>query len=311
MSLDFISSGGSQSGRMLVFDGSGNLLDTVTTSSLSTGRTETMRASRATADIAFVVAYTFTGSFGRLDNLQFGTPKASTQTDADGKYAFTELADGEYIVRQVVPEDFRQTSPSEGPSRLFATTFFGTHRIQELDPATGAVLNEFPLPAQQASFTHGLAFDSETLFYLENSAKVLYELDADTGAVLDSTALAGQLANRNIGGLAAMNGLVYLLDTTSTTAAPGLLVFNPNTDQVTASFPRLIGETVDGGLAALPGENLLVAASRDNEFLLLDPATGAIRERVAYTSTTSNATVSGLAVLNGDIYLTGAAALPT
>ena len=74
-----------------------------------------MTVSRPTADIAFIVAYTLTGAFGRLDNLQFGTPEASTVTDANGAYAFTGLAPGEYIVREIVPEDFRQMSPLGGP----------------------------------------------------------------------------------------------------------------------------------------------------------------------------------------------------
>ena len=251
------------------------------------------------AGIAGVTVYLDANNNGTLNS-----GEQSVLSDTDGNYGFEGLAAGEYVIRQITPLAFEQTSPQDTNSRLFATTFFGTHRVQELDPADGTILNEFALPNPQASFTQGLAFGDGTLFYYENSAKTLYELDPETGAIRDQTSLAAEFANRNIGGLAAMNGLVYMLDSTSITAAPALVVFDPVSDQVTATFPRLLGVTVEGGLAALPGENLLVTSSTNDEFLFLDPATGQIRESTPYNATLSNSTVSGLAVVDGEIYLT-------
>lgn len=252
------------------------------------------------------------------DNGRFDSGERSTLTASNGEYSFTNLAAGDYVLRQVIPEHFEQTAPLGDPGRLFATTFFENYRVQELDPTPppgptnppiADVLNEFLLPTTTANTTQGLAFDGTTLFYYENGEKVLYELDPDTGAVLDSTQLANLFANRNIGGLAAMGGKVYMLDVTSN-ANRALVVFDPTSDQITTTFSLGL-LNVEGGLAELPGENLLVAVKSDDgdadakdDFVFINPATGTVVDTVPFTATISNTNITGLASLGGEIYLT-------
>jgi len=75
IAIDFI--GGwsftNDTGRLDVFNSSGALLDSYTTSPLAAGSIETMTVSRPAGDIAWAIAYVplNAGDFGRLDNLRF------------------------------------------------------------------------------------------------------------------------------------------------------------------------------------------------------------------------------------------------
>jgi hypothetical protein len=97
-------------------------------------------------------------------------------------------------VAEVEEEGWKQTYPVGGQfqQRLFALRDNGpSYVIEELDLQSGNVINNFPLPAQ-ISFSgfglQGLATGAESLFYVDGSAfpPVLWELDADTGRVIDS-----------------------------------------------------------------------------------------------------------------------------
>ena len=96
-----------------VYDAAGTLLASYTTESLSAGEVETMSITLAGGEIAYAVAYTAEGSFGRLDNLQFGPLNGEpfAITDGNGDYTITDVLPGQYVVREVVPEGYRQTSP--------------------------------------------------------------------------------------------------------------------------------------------------------------------------------------------------------
>ncbi|MFN3152513.1 SdrD B-like domain-containing protein [Bremerella sp.] len=230
--------------------------------------------------------------------------ESSTYTTADGSYLFENVAAGEISVRQVVPTGFEQTAPA-GQDRLFATTFFGPARIQELDPTDGTVLNEFPTPSSTSNFAlHGQAFDGDSLYFYENNQKYLYEMDPDTGAVQSTTNLFQLMANRNIGGLAAMDGKVYFLDVTSTTAPPAIVVFDTATDQATDVF-SLSGVSVERGLGVIPEEGLLVLATAQNQLLFIDTSSGQVVDNAPFTASSGNETVTGLAVVGGEIHLTG------
>ncbi len=235
-------------------------------------------------------------------NYDFG--ETVTVTDSNGAYQFDELGAGNITVRQLVPKGYSQTSPSTTESRLFATTYFGTPRVDELDPSTGDVLNSFPLPTTSANYAfQGLAFDGSSLFFYENNGKTLFELDPDTGSVINSTNLASQFANRNIGGLAASGGNVYFLDSTTTTTAPSIVVFDAVTQQQTAAY-SYSGLPVERGLAVYANENLLVLTTSQNQFVFIDASTGQVVETTPFTPSENTNPVSGLAVVDGEIHMT-------
>jgi hypothetical protein len=230
--LDFIGSSTltQQIGTMLVFDAASNLLETVTTAGLLAGQVATMSVSRAAADIHHIVAYTLTGSFGRLDHLTFsGNPEPTTTTAADGSYSFTGLDAGSYIIREQVRTNFRLTFPKVSGERLFATdTNANPDRIVELEPFTGAIIRSFSAPVASGSAFSGLAFDYRTLFFLSDTNDILYELNPDTGAIVDQTTLPP----RTYGGLAALGGVVYALDS----VLDDVLRFDPVSDTVTQTL---------------------------------------------------------------------------
>ena len=70
-----------------------------------------------------------------------GIPEPSAVTDAAGTYSVTVASAGSYVVREVVPANYRQTFPTlAAGQRLFAVPADNTDDIVELNPNTGAVL---------------------------------------------------------------------------------------------------------------------------------------------------------------------------
>ena len=229
------------------------------------------------------------------NNSMLDDGEQSTTSDSSGNYVFQNLTAGDYVVRQVVPDGYRQTAPPSS-QRLFATSLAGPASVVELSPQ-GAILNRFALPNTSPSTTEGLAFDGNTLYFYEQGQKILYELNPDNGTVLDSTDLSSQFANRNIGGLAAEGGKIYMLDVTSN-GNRALITFDPASDQVTNTVSLGLRD-YEGGLGVLASDNLLIAALA-NELVLLDPDTGAIVHRSAHPISNP---VTGIAAVGDDIYV--------
>lgn len=105
--LDFIAASdtGPERGTLVAFSHAGEQIANVTSSSLQKGQLETMSIQRATADIAFVVAYTSesTSNQGRLDNLTAQTVSEPVAiTNEDGEYSFRPLTNGAYRVAALV-----------------------------------------------------------------------------------------------------------------------------------------------------------------------------------------------------------------
>ncbi len=272
VSLDFIASFNGQVGTMLVFGSNGNLLETISTETLNVGVVETMLVSRPEANIAYIVAYTLTGSFGRLDNFVFGTPELSTVTDANGDYAFTSLPPGHYVVREIVPENFRQTTPQITPPRLFATNInISPDVIFELDPVTGAILRELPSPIPVSAGGHGLAFDGETLYYISADNDVLYELNPETGDILDSF----QLPPGGYTGAAVLDGWLYVFDD-----GPNLIhTIDPTNNLIVRSYDLNVtnpASLFSGGLGefGMRGWLLIGETGTGSAIHFLDPETG-------------------------------------
>ena len=53
------------------------------------------------------------------DDQVLDADELSQVTDADGNYAFTQLLFGNYVVREIVPANYRQTFPAITSNRLF------------------------------------------------------------------------------------------------------------------------------------------------------------------------------------------------
>jgi hypothetical protein len=214
----------------------------------------------------------------------------STKSGNDGAYLLADVATGNHLVRQVVPGNHLRTAPQLSGARLFAIdTDTNPDRVVELNPTTGAELNNFVAPVASSFGAAGLAFDGQTIHFLSDSNDTLYELNPASGAILDSTVLP----SASYGGLAALGGKVYVLNTTSR----ALTIFNPVTNAITAG-PDL--DSVNSGLfprgslgqSHVTGE--LVVATSDY-IAFIDPVTGRRTGSVPATNTfsTNNAEALG------------------
>jgi hypothetical protein len=98
ISLDALGISGGEYGRIEIYNDANEMLGRYTTNRLGAGELATMTLSRATADIAYAVAFGHANTSVRLDNLRFG-PEVETTTNSLGGYSFTGLPAGEYRVR--------------------------------------------------------------------------------------------------------------------------------------------------------------------------------------------------------------------
>lgn len=195
-------------------------------------------------------------------------------------------------------------------ARLFATTTDSANpraeAVVELDPATGAELRRFALPEVTPSGYgfDGLAFDGASLWFITGDGTgTLYELDPDTGAVIDSDPIAPPPGARStFDGLTALGGLIYISDGRGV-----LLVFDPRSDTVVdhldvASLNAGVG-SIAGGVAAFPGfDGLVVTDVASNTVHELDPATGLLRGSFGLTLPALEPPI-GAAVIGGELYV--------
>jgi hypothetical protein len=230
------------------------------------------------------------------DNGQHDTGEPQTATAADGTYEFVGLTPGDYVVREVVPAGYRQTSPAVLPERLFVLDASGSpSHIREIDPATGAFLGPLPLPTTSSVFTAGLAFDGRALYFLTNSSTdTLYELDPDTGAILDATILP----SGNYSGLAALSSGVYVLDSSS----DDVRRFDPATNTLGATLDLNglnPGVSISDGLGELKSTGELIATSFSSlEFF--DSSTG---QRTHSLPIPSASSIRGITSIGEEIHV--------
>jgi hypothetical protein len=262
VSLDFISSGfiDPQSGIMLAYDASGNLLDTYTTAELGANQVETMTINRPQGDIAYVVAYTNTGSFGRLDNLRV-IDEPNTVTDANGNYSFTNLQPGNYVVREVAPAGFQQTQP--GNAVYYGAAYAGTTgqtQLVQIDAATGQVTR---IGDPMAVRMHGLVRTNDgSLYGINGFDNSFYAVDPNTGQVTLIGATGYQL----------VWALTY---DPSTDTIYGLARTDPiNNINSLVSFDRTTGAVtvIGNGIGGLTGTSGLAFDAANNRILAFDNA---------------------------------------
>ncbi len=189
-------------------------------------------------------------------------------------------------------------------SRLFVVAADGSNTIVEIDPVTGAHLNSFAAPEPVSAGPDGLAFDGTTLYFLNGfGTDTLYELDPATGSVLDSTPIT--TGSGNYSGLAVLNGLVYIEDF----ANNDILVFDPTTNSVVNVLDIdgvNPGVTLSGELAGITDPDRLIATRASGlEVFEIDPTTGQVVSSFA-PSTANAGRYIGVAVLDGEIYLSSA-----
>jgi hypothetical protein len=276
VSLDFISSSDfGQSGILLAYDASGDLLDTYTTATLAANQVETMTIQRAQGDIAYVVAYTNTGSFGHLDNLNV-VNDPTTVSDANGNYAFTNLQPGSYIVREVVPDGYQQTLPGAHPGTYYGAAYAGTTgqtQLVTIDSATGTVTR---IGGPMSVRIHGLVMtDDGRLYGINGFDNSLYSVDPQTGQV----SLIGATGRVLVWGLAYDPGTdtIYgLAETDHATNTYALVTFDRTTGAVTEIGSGIRDLTSVSGLA-FDAANQRVLAFANNStptFYAFDATTG-------------------------------------
>ncbi len=188
--------------------------------------------------------------------------------------------------------------------RLFSNNRF-QDMLVEVDPVTGAIVNELSVPAGVAGTDGGLAFDGTTLWALDTTSDTIYGLNPDTGELL-STHVLNLVSSTGVPasgftGLAALNGLLYVLDAGNDNTIYG---YNPTAQTATGSFPVGAGSgqgiVLDGGLGAITGPDaLLVANLLTDQVYVINSATGEITD----TINTGITRKTGLASANGEIFV--------
>lgn len=114
LSIDAISDDALDVGVLEAYDVNNNLLATYTTAGLAAGAVETMTISRATAEIAYVIASGAGADILNLDNLQATRIDPFAVTDLNGSYSFQGLAAGTYAVIEEQQPGWLPTNPSTG-----------------------------------------------------------------------------------------------------------------------------------------------------------------------------------------------------
>ncbi|MDJ0575831.1 MAG: hypothetical protein QNJ65_11780 [Xenococcaceae cyanobacterium MO_234.B1] len=186
---------------------------------------------------------------------------------------------------------------SSGASRLFGVDS-ATSEIVEFEPTNGAELNRFALPQPSSLGPDGLAFDGNSLYFGAGPAfgggGILYELDPDTGAVLDSDPFASVGLSDAIDGLGFINGQIVASDTLTSE----IFFVDPDSDTVASSFFAPV--EIRGGLAGAGSrETIFVNNFFDDEIYELDATTGDL----VNTLTDPIDSTFGLAFVDGSLYL--------
>lgn len=175
--------------------------------------------------------------------------------------------------------------------RLFAVDA-PNNRIVELDPVTGDELNTFPTPEPSSAIDPGMALSASSLFFASEGAQILYELDPDTGAVVDQDSFADLGLTSGITGLAYLNGELVAQDKS------GVLHFlDTQADEVVRSVN--LGSAVKGGVTGSGARGTLYGVDVSGNLVELDPADGTVLNTFAspYTSPLGVAFAEGLLVV--------------
>ena len=182
---------------------------------------------------------------------------------------------------------------------LIATNRDGSqNELVVINSSTGEVVNTITAP-QTVGVLNGIAFDGNHIWYIEGiggTQDILYQVDL-SGGVISSTDLSVDPAvagNHTFDGLTALNGLIYIQDTTS----KRIHVFDSATKAIIQSLNP--GLPMSGGLAAIQSPDALLASNAETQTIFeIDPTNGQVTGSFRHSLNAH----TGTAVLNGRIYL--------
>ena len=187
-------------------------------------------------------------------------------------------------------------------ARLFAVADDGRSSIVELDPVTGLEVGRFAAPENISASADALAFDGSSLFFLNGfGTSTLYELNPDTGAVIDSDIIP-RPGTQRYDGLAVLNGLVYIQDSFN----DDIMVYDPISDGIINVLDvNVVNPATNllGGLAgALDPDRLVATLTNGRTVVEINPVTGLITSRFDPT-TPAAGSYAGAGVVDDLIYL--------
>ncbi len=191
-----------------------------------------------------------------------------------GLYSIEDVAAGRYILQQDAMTGWEGTTTFQSDQRTFMLrNEGGISTIYEIDAADFTVLASFAAPTNISTpIFGGLAVGPESLFYVDSSntsvSTTVYELDLETGAVLDVHSLSN-LTPAAVMGMAYLDGSLYLMD-----AAHGFVVYDLGTETLGATIPFAGGFT--GGLTGASDRGTLFVSGSTGMTFEIDPANGSI-----------------------------------
>ena len=223
------------------------------------------------------------------NNGQFDLGEPSQATEADGTYGFTGLMPGDYAVREVLPQDYQQTSPGVG-----ADAFYGiqssTWQLIKINPASGQVTrigtsNNTPL--------HGLVVT-------RNGS--MYGINGYDNAFYSVNPVTGQATRVGASGYVLVWGLTYdwandviygLGKPTSSDTVNRLLTFDRNTGAATAIGLGTAGMTGTSGVAFDPERGRILAFDNADREIYAFSTSGTATRLSVFGSYTYGLTYSG------------------
>jgi protocatechuate 3,4-dioxygenase beta subunit/sugar lactone lactonase YvrE len=221
--------------------------------------------------MANVVVYLDMNNNGQLDS-----GESQTTTDAAGNYAFNDILPGSYVVREVIPYGYEQTSPGVQRDFLYAMDSFSRH-VVKIDAVTGQVT---PLSSFYSSMLlQGIVQTASGEVYGLGTDNVLYSVDPATGAPTRIGNSARPALARGLAYDAATDTLYGLIDAGA--GRVNLVTFDRATG-VTTNVGSATTQANWFGIGGLTFEPVTGEVwALDNNFgryLAFDTATGASRE---------------------------------
>jgi Dockerin type I domain len=112
---------GSSFARLEAFTATGELLERVTSNAMANGASTTLRISRASPDIAYVIVKAYRSSVIGIDNLRYGVLSETTTGNA-GEFHFPGLMPGTYRVKLQADTNYIGTAPVNGVREVTLTS---------------------------------------------------------------------------------------------------------------------------------------------------------------------------------------------
>jgi glutamine cyclotransferase len=290
VTIDILASGTAAPavGRLEAYNAQGQLIATYDTPNLSgVNIPASLMITSAASDIKFVLAYSQLGQI-RLERLRIGEIDAVAMTDSNGNYSFNNVPPGDYVVRETVPNGYRQTYPAQSGTQgvYFGAAYYaetGQTQLVEVD-RNGKV---FRIGGLMPLRMHGLIMNNQgQLFGISNfnqSNDGFYSINRSTGAInmigLTGADLAWGLtydpASDSIYTLGVVEGGV------------GLLKINPTTGIATRIGTGVVPNSGISGLAFDTVHNRVLVFDNETKMLMsVDPISGEVTHRATLPTST-------------------------